>query len=586
MVGVNGTGPRLLPVIGATVCMAVLAVARAAAPAAANETQVTASTVSGAMTTTASASAFRDSIGVNAGPSWFDTPYGDWPRVISKLRELGVDHIRASIVFSSNEGWNARFYGALNAAARAGIGFNLLVDFRCSYDGTMDPCLRAMKTRMPLASIKSVEWPNEHDISGDPNWLPSLTAWGRQLFAKMKADPALRSIPVVGPSLVYPSSHSAVGDQTAYVERGNLHPYMGGLSPNPGHLASVRQLAARVSGTKPIVVTEAGFHNALAQTNGDQPATNEAGAAVYTVRTVLEHYVAGLERTYIFQLIDYRNDPYTSHANFGLLRNDWSPKPAFTALKNLLTMVGRSGPAEVARLPYAISGDMSDLRQLVLQKGDGSHLLILWRTASVWNRDTQQSLAVVPKRYTLTLPSAVSAGAGDPVGSPGFMPVHIDGAGRTVHDIGADPLVLHVRSPGAGAPAGAVPVAGAGAAGRDATTSGAAPSAATAPGVADKRRPRVSRLRIRRVGRRYVAFFRVSEPARVTTRVDRARRGSRVRYRAVKRLTARQMRAGARTLSLGRLTRGRHRLVLTLRDAAGNRVGVARVFRVRSAGRR
>ncbi len=575
MLFANGISLRLRTVIAVIACAAGLSAA-AAAPA-------RGATAEDALTTTASAAAFRDSVGVVASHTWLDTPYGDWDRVIAKLRELGVSHIRTGVALIANEGWNSHVYGLLRNAARAGIRFNLVVPFGCAPDGTMDPCLQALKTRVPLGSVEYVEWPNEHDVSGDRDWVGSLTAWGRQLHAKIKADPALRGIKVLGPSLVHPSSRSALGDQSAFLDRGNLHPYTGATSPRPDHMASERMLASVVSRDKPLVATEVGFHTSFAVPNGGHPPANEPTAALYTVRTALEHYISGIERTYIFQLLNYRNEPTDPDSNFGLLRHDWSPKPAFTALKNLLTMVGTSGPAAVSRLPYGVAGDTSDLRRLVLQKGDGSHLLILWRTASAYDRDNRRDLVVVPKRYTVTLPSAVSAGAGDPIHSAGFIPVGLDGSGRTVQDIGRDPLVLHVRSPGAGAPADAVPAAGrpAGAA----PTAGGAPSA-TAQATVDTTRPRVSRLRIRRVGRRYVAVFRLSEPARVTTRVDRARRGSRVRFRAIKRLTARQVRPGARTVSLGRLGRGRHRLVLTLRDAAGNRVGVARVFRVRTAARR
>jgi hypothetical protein len=91
----------------------------------------------------------------------------------------------------------------------------------------------------------------------------------------------------------------------------------------------------------------------------------------------------------------------------------------------------------------------------------------------------------------------------------------------------------------------------------------------------------VTRLRVRRVGRRYVASFRVSEPVTAGARVQRRRAGSPLRYRTLRRVTGKAMKGGRRTVRLGRLKAGRHRVVITVRDAAGNTRRVTRRFRVR-----
>jgi hypothetical protein len=66
-------------------------------------------------------------------------------------------------------------------------------------------------------------------------------------------------------------------------------------------------------------------------------------------------------------------------------------------------------------------------------------------------------------------------------------------------------------------------------------------------------------------------------------RLDRGRRGRRARFRFLRRLATRPLRAGARSVTLGRrLKPGRYRLLLTATDAAGNDVRVAARFRVRA----
>jgi hypothetical protein len=291
---------------------------------------------------------------------------------------------------------------------------------------------------------------------------------------------------------------------------------------------------------------------------------------------VLENYVDGIERSYVYELINPFNDPFNSQANYGLLRNDWTPKPAFTALKNLLAMVGTDRRAQLTPLPYAIAGDTSDLRRLVLEQADGSHLLILWRTASVWNRDAKQRLVVAPRRYAITVPDLESYAAGDPIAGPALL-AGAPQSDQIAIDVAADHLVLRIQRQGD------VP----GSTGSTGGGAGPGPGSSGAGGGGsggDRRRPRLSGLRVRRSKGRLVASFRLSEAARVATRVDRARKGgrrARPRYRTTKRLAVRALPAGKRKIVLGRLKRGRLRVVLTARDAAGNRGSVSRAFRAK-----
>ena len=62
---------------------------------------------------------------------------------------------------------------------------------------------------------------------------------------------------------------------------------------------------------------------------------------------MLEHFLRGEKRTYTYELIDEFDDPgkTNAEANFGLLRRDWTPKPAFAAMKNLLGLLSDPGPA-------------------------------------------------------------------------------------------------------------------------------------------------------------------------------------------------------------------------------------------------
>jgi hypothetical protein len=530
-----------------------------------------------AQSPTRTAAGFRDSVGINTSPTYDDTPYARWGDVIAWMRELGVAHMRSGISASDDAFWNARFYAQLTAVADAGVKLQLIVHDSCSPDHNIDRCLDAVRTRLPAGSVDALEWPDERDRRGG-SWAPILAAWGRLLYAKVKTDAALRHLHVIGPALVRSGSPAKLGDQSASLDRGNIHPYTGATSPAPGTVRDAISGHRAVFSTKPVVATEAGFNTALLDRKPDQPAADEATAAVYTLRTLLEHFAAGIERTFLYELVDQGADPRRSEYGYGLLRSDFSPKPAFSAVKNLLRMVGRTGPMAVTPLLYRVTGTTPDLRELVLQQDARSYLLILWRTASVWNRDTKQSLPVEPRSYGIDVPGLVAFARGNPLSGPALMPGTIDG-GRIIQRVGAAPTLLRLAIR-PGGQAGLRLPGTAGAPGTNGDASGRSGDRDTTP-------PRIRTIKVRRITRtRYAVYFRLSEAARVGARLDRARKGSRGRYRLLRRVAARQLRSGTRRrIVVGRFKVGRHRVLLSARDAASSRY-VLKAFKIRHRSRR
>jgi hypothetical protein len=161
-----------------------------------------------------------------------------------------------------------------------------------------------------------------------------------------------------------------------------------------------------VSGGRPIVVTETGFHNADRQP-GRMPPVSEDVAAVYTLRTVLEHARLGVRRTYLYELFDSFADPLqiNAEANFGLFTHDREPKPAATALRALLrrTRDGGRSPAG-ASLAVRLSGGGDQLRSLLMAKSRGRFSLAIWRAAGVWDPGERREVAVAEESVTVALP--------------------------------------------------------------------------------------------------------------------------------------------------------------------------------------
>lgn len=81
----------------------------------------------------------------------------------------------------------------------------------------------------------------------------------------------------------------------------------------------------------------------------------------------------------IDQLIDLPSGRPATDSAFGLLRQDYSAKPAYSALRNLLHLLSDPGPPFVGQeLGFELAGDLSDLHHLLLQKRNGVFYLILW----------------------------------------------------------------------------------------------------------------------------------------------------------------------------------------------------------------
>ena len=395
-----------------------------------------------------SAVAFRDSVGVATHVGYTDTAYANWPRLVARLDELGVRHLRDGAYGDqspSARDYNAYVYKSIDLAAAHGIRFTFLMGGANGETGTLDQLVSVVAGRLRHAT-EALEAPNEFDkYVGGRNWAARLATYSRSLYRKVNAEPSLRGVPVLAPSLANPGAERRLGSLRKWFDLGNVHPYTGGLSPDPGHVRTELADAHLVSGPKPVWATEAGFHNALGNHQaGAQPPVSEHAGAVYLLRTYLEHFSDGIDRTYAYELIDEKPDPRGRDAeqHFGLLRNDYSAKPAFKALRNLLTLAGRGdGRPRLRPLRIGVSG--AGVRKLVLQKADGTYLVALWRTASVWDAKHRRALRVAPRKVTVSLPAGARVRLADPVASASARRLH-PRRQRVRVALGGSPLVLQV----------------------------------------------------------------------------------------------------------------------------------------------
>jgi hypothetical protein len=398
-----------------------------------------------------SARAFGDSMGVDVRLTYLTSSYKNFDPIEARLKELGVRYVGDGFCPTCEYQIDR-----LQRLAADGIRANLGVGNLAGGTASIDAGLRVIKNRL-RNSVISVTTINEPDISGDVNWIADTRWFTHELYTRVNADPALANLEVIGPALVNRGARAALGDLTADLDRGNIHPYPGGAPPLH-NIVDEFDLASKVSANKPLVATEIGYHTDTAGDYGGHYGAPERAVAQYMPRIALEAFLGGIERTYIYQFIDLWSPSQAqqygisgAENSFGLLRWDLTPKPSFIALRNLLRVVnGDSAPVASPRgMRIRLDGAGPDVRSLLLRSADGSYALALWRTVSVWDYVGKKDLDPAPDRVDVVLGQPVALGQRfDPVMSSSETK-RWDDPSRISVDLAGAPVVLRLTPPGA-----------------------------------------------------------------------------------------------------------------------------------------
>lgn len=386
-----------------------------------------------------------NSIGLNVHLSYFRTTYGTgWDNVVKpKLFALGVRHLRDHGSVTSDDSWMRTVYGRMNELVGAGIKFDLvMLPAQNSTDFVSLPQFQRLMQYAGTA-VESFEGLNEHDISSRTNWVGEVRSFQRALYAAVKGDPRTASLPVYGPSMAHPGNAASVGGLSDYLTMGAIHPYPGGNLP----MSSIRdheRRSAIISGSRPFVATEAGYHTAVRWT-GAHPGISEQAQARYIPRLLLEFFNAGVQRSYLYEFIDQGTDDSQREQCFGLLRSDGSEKPAYTSLKNMLTILQDPGPGfPTSTLGYTLDGDTSEVGHTVLQKRDGRFYLILWQNTRSYDLQSRANITVNQRPAVLTLATAAqSIRIFDPLTSASAIEQHRD-QGSVALQINDAPLIVEI----------------------------------------------------------------------------------------------------------------------------------------------
>ncbi len=280
------------------------------------------------------------------------------------MKELGIRHIRDG-AYREEE-----FFHNVKSLAADGIKTILI------FSG--NPPTEVIATAKKLSgALEAVEGPNESDLEvfnfaykGDK--FPEGTRnYQKEMYAAVKGDAATKNLPVVLPSMGWGENADLMGKLNSAGDYCNLHSY-----PNIGQpptidldsyfIPHIKNMCDRL----PMWATETGYHNVVS----DELGISEQAAGKYIPRLLLGNFKRNIVRTYLYELVNQSSDSNDDQSNFGLLRFDGSPKPAFTAIKNMNSLLKEPGAKFTPQsLDYEIEGDKQGIESVLLQKSNGDY---------------------------------------------------------------------------------------------------------------------------------------------------------------------------------------------------------------------
>jgi hypothetical protein len=358
--------------------------------------------------TVRSSAAFVDNIGINTHVDFNWSAYADFEQVKHALSWLGVRNVRDAI---DNPADPPRFSVL---AHDLGVKFDLFVA-----PGALGGWqLQQMRQHPEL--IRFVEGANEADqFAQTYNGLTGSAA-ARTIQADLHAMATthLPGVKVIQSSLGNVDHFATALPDPDHADLGNAHIFFGsGNAPGDGDwIDHLRDLAKKITPGRNVVVTETGYYTSANE--NDPHAVSPAVQAKYLLATLFEEVRAGLGPIYVYELVDQQPDPAGTNPqlHFGLFNNNWQPKPAAGALRNLLqVMRGPAGTAPPQPTPQFTLQGPDGLHHVLFRRPDGAWLLALWPTTRLSGPQRNRPISVAPVAVSLQLAAPASWQLIDPL---------------------------------------------------------------------------------------------------------------------------------------------------------------------------
>ncbi|GGZ22892.1 hypothetical protein [Asticcacaulis endophyticus] len=382
----------------------------------------------------------RDSIGINTHINYTDGSYRAPDEVYKALDYLGIKLIRDSSPFP----WVGGSTGVntYTNLMKKGVKFNIVL-FGQGPGANYDP-------KIPVDLIDNLEWAypggivaiegfNEIDHApvtyGDQRTEASSIAAHLETVRLLRERKRLKSLPIY--DLTGTAAPQALGPRGDYA---NKHVYAQNGNPPRPHFEGAHK---GLNGLKPWVVTEFGYAT-YPEIDWLVIGVDERTQAKGTLMGIFDAYHLGASSIYLYELLDQKLEPHRE-MHFGLFDYHYKPKPAETAVRNLIRIIEDKGAGAKAFTPRALEVDVNlpeGTFALALDKADGVTQLVIWRETQIWVREAGKRKDNPTVPLAVKLPDGAKARAlYDPL--IGEAPVKTyGGEGQVTIDLPDYPVIL------------------------------------------------------------------------------------------------------------------------------------------------
>jgi len=285
-----------------------------------------------------SAAEFVDSVGVNTHLFSSEAYAERFELVTEALRVSGIRHLRDELRPTDDlDRWRS-------LCSRHRIRLHLLVS---PVTNTASEMLDYVQ-HLGVGHVSAIEGQNEGDSDwfmsqpqAGADWSETVVAYQREIFETLRAQPGLDALPIASPTVLdwKPADMRLIQAAARYCDLVAIHSYVQ-HAEKPETTADysaiswyLRHMRDAFKPGAPVMATETGY-NTMVRFGG--AGVSEKAAAIYIPRLLLNNFASGIQRTFLYQLLDGGSDPHEWEHHFGLIRHDNTAKPAYRSVVSLL----------------------------------------------------------------------------------------------------------------------------------------------------------------------------------------------------------------------------------------------------------